>query len=407
MQRPQSLRIDLGDLKAQIVKRIGAERSKNYFYYLNRFLSRRLSKSEFDKLCGRVLGRENLPLHNQFIRSILKNACLGNAAPPTKGMYSMKSALTVARASPTLEDGHELSGSLLQNQSHNSSIWSNGIIPVSPRKGRSAIRDRKVKDRPSMLWPNGKVDCLQQSIGKDENESKITTENDVLTPRDTSKSLRHLHVLPEQPEKEQEGLIPQSVDRSMVGINSEAATVNTKDMEKGGHYRSSRTPLLAPLGVPLWSCKFSFSGTSCDTLSCQDLGELFDMETLKRQMEHIVAAQGLGGVSAECANLLNNMLDVYLKRLISSSIKVAETRDVHQLQRNFEPRLQIPGRVLNGMHPTNTTHLNMQNSAGLHDRMNDKPHHSISLLDFKVAMELNPQQLGVAWPQLLELISTS
>ncbi|KAK4783603.1 hypothetical protein SAY86_007977 [Trapa natans] len=401
MQRPQSLRIDLGVLKARIVKSIGAERSKHYFYYLNRFLSQRLGKSEFDKLCIRVLGRENLPLHNHLIRSILKNACLGNDAPPSKGVHPMKSALTVARASPTLEDGHELSGSHLQNQSHNSSIWSNGVLPVSPRKGRSAVRGRKLKDRPSMLWPNGKVDCLHQSIGKEDSESKITAENGVLTPRDHSKSLQHLCVLPE-PGKEREGLILQSVDKSMVGSNNDATMAHAKEMEKDGHYRSSRTPLLAPLGVPLWSCKSSM-WTSCDTLSCQDLGGLFDMETLRRQMQHIVAAQGLEGVSIECANLLNNMLDVYLKRLIRSSIKVAGTRVVHKQQ----SRLQIPERVLNGMHPTNTIHLNMQSSAGIPDGMNEKCPHSISLIDFKVAMELNPQQLGEAWPQLLELISMS
>jgi hypothetical protein len=45
----QSSRVDLVELRTQIVKKIGVERSKKYFYYLNRFLSQKLSKSEFDK----------------------------------------------------------------------------------------------------------------------------------------------------------------------------------------------------------------------------------------------------------------------------------------------------------------------------------------------------------------------
>ncbi|OWM77265.1 hypothetical protein CDL15_Pgr028902 [Punica granatum] len=406
----QSSRIDLGDLKAQIVKRIGAEKSKRYFYYLNRFLSQKLSKSEFDKLCCRALGRDNLPLHNQLIRSILRNACLAKAPPPIHEAGPTKSTLTAAKGSPTSEDGHEQGGSLLQNQNNNSSIWSNGVIPTSPRKGRSAIRDRKLKDRASPLGPNGKVESLYQSIGTEDGGSKIVMENGVLTPRDYSRSLQHLHTVPELPEKEREGLIPQSLDRPTVGSKNEAGLAYVEDgeeVEQYRHLRSSRTPLLAPLGVPFGSRKFSSVGTSGDVVSCQDFGGLFDVETLRRRMQHIVAAQGLGGVSMECANVLNIILDVYLKRLISSCVQVAGAKSVHEPQRSVAPRQQIPGRVLNGMWPTNSSHLNLQSSGGTLDGMEERRPHSISLLDFKVAMELNPQQLGEAWPLLLEFISLS
>lgn len=74
MQRLQDPRIDLAELKVHIVKKVGVERSTRYFYYLGRFLSQKLTKSEFDKSCFRLLGRENLSLHNKLIRSILRNA---------------------------------------------------------------------------------------------------------------------------------------------------------------------------------------------------------------------------------------------------------------------------------------------------------------------------------------------
>lgn len=83
MQPPHNhSRINLAELKAQLVKKLGPEGSKQYFYYLNRFLSLKLNKVEFNKLCLRIVGRENIPLHNQLIRSILRNACTAKTPPP-------------------------------------------------------------------------------------------------------------------------------------------------------------------------------------------------------------------------------------------------------------------------------------------------------------------------------------
>ncbi|MCH92669.1 transcriptional regulator of RNA polII SAGA subunit, partial [Trifolium medium] len=123
MQPQQSSRIDLGELKIQIVKKIGPDKSKRYFYYLNRFLSQKLSKNEFDKLCFRLVGRENLPLHNHFIKSILKNACQAKTPPSVHPSGSSKSGAHVTNLSPGREDGHEHSAASFQN--HNASIWSN------------------------------------------------------------------------------------------------------------------------------------------------------------------------------------------------------------------------------------------------------------------------------------------
>lgn len=81
-QQQQNGRIDLRDLKAQMLKRLGPDRSRRYFGYLNGYLSERLSRQDFEKLCLQTLGQENLQLHNRLIRAILYNAYQGKCPPP-------------------------------------------------------------------------------------------------------------------------------------------------------------------------------------------------------------------------------------------------------------------------------------------------------------------------------------
>lgn len=92
-------------------------------------------------------------------------------------------------------------------------------------------------------------------------------------------------------------------------------------------------------------------------------------------MQLIAAAQGLEGVSMECANLLINGSDAYLKKLIKSCVELVGARSGHDLSKNNSYTHQFDGK-----------------------------HFPVSLLDFKVAMELNPQQLGEDWAFLLEKI---
>lgn len=413
MQPQQSFRIDLGDLKAQIVKRIGADRSKRYFYYLNHFLSQKLSKGDFDKLCCRVLGRENLPLHNQFIRSILKNACQAKTPPPFYEADPAKSVSRTAKLSPSVEDGPDQNGSLIQNPNQSSSIWSNGVPQVSLRKSRSGIRERKPKDRPSPLGPNGKVDSMYHSTATEDSGSKIMTENGPLTACDYPRSLQNYQSVPGLLEKDR-GLIQEPADKSRGHSKNEAAMAIVEDGEEVDQATLSsfsRIPLLAPLGIPF--CPASVGGArkamsvgkSDDFVSYHDTGELSDMESLRRRMQQIAAAQGIGGVPVDCANILNMMLDAYLKRLIKSCIELVGARSTPELRSHLVQKHQIPDKVLNGTWPA-SNHLHMQNNliGGTHEK---KFPISISMVDFKLAMELNPQQLGDEWPLLLEKISLS
>ncbi|KAJ7958651.1 Transcriptional adapter 1 [Quillaja saponaria] len=421
MQPRQSSRIDLGDLKAEIMKKIGAERSKRYFYYLNRFLSQKLSKSEFDKLCYRMLGRENLPLHNQFIRAILKNACQAMTPPPSLASGPRKSGKIATNISPSKEDVHEQNGVLFQNQIQNQNqnqnvpVWSNGVLPLSPRKGRSGIRDRKLRDRLSPLGPNGKVDCMShQSAGIEDSGIKVDMENGTLTPCDFQRPIQHLQAVAEIPENERESAVQRPAEKPRIrgkGPLEVLALGDGEEVEQSHRFSFSRSPLLAPLGIPY--CSASIGGarkalpvvSTGDFVSFYDSGRLSDTDTdtLRRRMEHIAAAQGLGGVSMECANILNNMLDVYLKRLISSCVDLVGARSTNELRKHLAPKQQPQGKVINDMWTSN--HLNLQHSSGpLEVVPEPRPQCSVSLLDFKVAMELNPQQLGEDWPLLLEKI---
>lgn len=82
-------RIDLAELKTEIVRKLGNEGSKQYFYYLSKLLNLKLSKIEFNKRCIRIVGRENIQLHNQFIHSILINACKAKSPPPKEALNSL------------------------------------------------------------------------------------------------------------------------------------------------------------------------------------------------------------------------------------------------------------------------------------------------------------------------------
>ncbi|KAE8664307.1 hypothetical protein F3Y22_tig00112801pilonHSYRG00090 [Hibiscus syriacus] len=410
MQSQQGSRINLGELKVQIVKKIGAERSKRYFYNLSRFLSQKLSKCKFDKSCYRIIGRHHLSLHNQLIRSILKNACQAKTPPPVHEA-AVKSLIQTLKRSPGREDAHGQTRSLVPNQ--NVDIWSNGVFPVSsPRKPSSGVRYRKLRDRPRPLGPNGKVESiLHHSMTMEDNGSKLGFENGDLISYDYQRPVQHLQAVAELPEIDREGLAHSTEKPRLLCKNqAEAAVVEDGEvLEQVNHINLFRSPLLEPLGIPF--CSVSVGG-ACKALpvacrgyfiSYYGCGCLYDNETLKKRMEQIAAAQGLSGVSVECASLLNNMLDVYLKKLIRSCVDLVGSKSTPELKKQFAQKQHPQGKLINGMWPSN--HLHMQSSSGPTEVLQEPVQHcSISLLDFKVAMELNPQQLGEDWPLLLKKI---
>ncbi|KAI8018203.1 hypothetical protein LOK49_LG04G00857 [Camellia lanceoleosa] len=149
-----SSRVDTIELKFEIERKLGHEKSEKYFHLLNRYLSLKISKSEFDKHCIGTLGRENICLHNRLLRGIIKNACVGKTPPP-------KESKTGCSLNAKVPNGYQRSN--LQSLCRD-------VFPQSPRKGRTPnLRDRKFKDRPSPLGPHGKI----HSIGCEDSVPKI------------------------------------------------------------------------------------------------------------------------------------------------------------------------------------------------------------------------------------------
>ncbi|KAL3621089.1 hypothetical protein CASFOL_036001 [Castilleja foliolosa] len=285
-----STRINTLELKNLIYRKIGHQRAEKYFDQLKRFLSLKLSKSDFDKSCTRTIGKDNIVLHNKLIRSILQNACQSKP-PPQK---PLPEPLNVK-----IPNGYQIN--CIQS-----------LLPRSPRKRRSPVNcDRKFRDRQSPLGPLGKSPCLTC-------EETFTRTHEPLVPEE--------------------------------GEEVEQFT----DFREWG-------PVTAPFGVSFNSDR----KTGCCTVgdlheACENSGELPDTRSLWGRLEKKLAVEGLG-VSLECADLLNNGLDVFLKRLIDPCIGIAKLRQ---------------SRPMN-----------------------------VSMVDFRVAMESNPRVLGEDWSIQLEKIT--
>ncbi|KAJ0613758.1 putative transcriptional coactivator Hfi1/Transcriptional adapter 1 [Helianthus annuus] len=323
---PQRSWINLAELKSQIIRKIGPDRSKQYFDYLNKFLSLKLSKVEFDKLCLRTIGKDGILLHNQLIRSILSNACSTVKAP--------------VENKKVIDGGYHQNGpdSIVTNASSQPVLPNGDILLTSPRKARTGPVNEEL----------GIVKVFSGQTGR---RTNLDNRNS-LSP-DTRRPMQHHQELTQQAQ-------------------------NADNRAKSLH---------APLGIPYYPVSIGGARKAppVKSVSVSDINVLLDTVTLRARMEPISVAQGLQGVSPDSANVLNNGLDVYLKGLI---------RSCSELNR---PRKSNPAhnRPVNGVIPGH------QYQTQEHERK-----HRISLLDFRVAMELNPQQLGEDWPVLLEKIRT-
>ncbi|KAL4368950.1 hypothetical protein GQ457_05G035490 [Hibiscus cannabinus] len=366
----QHSRVDLIELKARLMKRVGPERSKRYFHYLNKLLSLKLSKAEFNKVCFRILGRENVRLHNLLIRSILKNACNAEVPPP-------------------------------QVTSHYRP--QNGDVLLSPRNARSQALARI----------NAKVDSAShEPIITDE---IVVSENGDLTSRDTWRSVQCHQEISDKADNRRDVLLADpkklpSTKGSVYGFLSEDSRHQTEvSAVENGMVSCFRSSLQAPFGTPLFSGSISEAqrvlpfSKSASYAKSYDTGRLLDSETLKEQMQRIAALEGLEGVSMDCADILNNGLDVYLKRLITMSIELVGTSHGCKPSKNNRVEHHPYGKLVNGFRISASHHNQIQNNSSDLEKTDEKRSYKpVSLLDFKVAMELNPQRLGKDWPAVLE-----
>ncbi|KAH1202492.1 hypothetical protein GmHk_17G048947 [Glycine max] len=319
---------DTIEQKLQIERRLGSVKTRKYFNLLERFLSFKISKHEFDRVCIATIGRENVPLHNHFLKSILRKACLSKTAGSRES--KVESSLNVKTP----------------NGCSNLQILCKDF-PQSPRKGRTPnLRDRRSRDRPSPLGPNGK----NNSIGCEDSVPKI--------------------------HEQQSSRLPLSVE--------DGEEVD-QDYEILNLFKKS--PIQAPLAIPTYNRrpqpKYLSQGLSSGTVSdtCQSIAQLPDTCSLTKRLEQKLEIEGLK-ISTDAASLLNNALDVYLKRLIKPCLDLAASKSVNKFSGPIQPGLnELPLR-----------------------RCVQKPIRSasVSISDFRTAVELNPTILGEDWPLNLE-----
>ncbi|EEF37081.1 uncharacterized protein LOC8283346 [Ricinus communis] len=335
-------RIDTLEIKLQIERKLGHLKAQKYFDLLTKFLSLKISKCDFDRLCIGTIGKENVRLHNHLLRSIIKNAHLSKMPPPKEA--KAEDALGV-KTPNGYQKGclQSLCKDFLQ----------------SPRKGRSILSERKFRDRPSPLRPHGK----SHNFGFDDSMPK----------NQEQQSATELLSLGSRP--------PGSVEDG-----------EEVDQAAGSPSIYSRSPVRAPLGIP-----FNTKGARkvlCNPLAscyhmdtCHNSGELPDTKLLRKRLQQKLEMEGVK-VSVDCANLLNSGLDVFLKRLIKPCMDLAGSK-FGQKQTTQGHARAIPR--LSGMQPVGY----LQKPSGFI---------SASMLDFRLAMELNPQILGENWSMQLEKV---
>lgn len=340
-------RLDTLELKLEIERKLGREKAEKYFHLLSRFLNLKISKSEFDKHCVSTVGRENVCLHNRLIQAILKNASVGKTPPPKESKTS--SSLNVK-----VPNGYQRSS--LQSLCRD-------VFPQSPRKGRTPnLRDRKFKDRPSPLGLHGKA----HSLGCED-------------------------AVPKSQERERSTELLSLGSRPPPEVNSvEEGEEVDQDNEARDIY--NRSPVRAPFGIVIngkETRKILRNGSTSSFCkdSCLSSGVLPDTNSLKTRLERQLETEGLT-ISADCVNLLNSGLDVYLKRLIKPCLALAGSRSGNK------PPSEESKEVVFGLNGTRPV------------RFVQKPNRPVfaSLLDFQVAMESDPRTLGEDWPVQLEKI---
>ncbi|RDX95367.1 hypothetical protein CR513_22132, partial [Mucuna pruriens] len=296
-------RIDTLELKALIVRKVGHQRADKYFDQLRRLLSLKISKSDFERICIMIIGRENVPLHNRLIRAILKNACLAKV-PPVRGSARVGSAFSA-------KDSNGLQRETLFGDA----------FPLR-RTGSLAARDRRFKGRQNALGQLGKPQFGEELIYKTLEQQSAT----------------ELNSLGSRP--------PISVEEG-----------EEVEQMAGSPSIQSRSPVTAPLGISMnFGCgrRLHSNVSLCRKdypETCHSNGGLPDTRSLRSRLEQKLEKEGLT-MTMDCVNLLNNALDSYLKRLVESFMDLAGSRSGNEHLRQQHRQLVtssnvvLPGRCM-------------------------------------------------------------
>ncbi|XP_057842474.2 uncharacterized protein LOC131051901 [Cryptomeria japonica] len=426
-QHQQCQRVNLAELKAQFEKKIGPEKTSKYFEQFKKYLEGKLVKIKFDELCRLTIGKENIRLHNHLIKCILKNALLNKI--PSSGPIN-----GVVRKAKTNSPLHE-NGDFLCSSNGDGHAAFGG----SHRKIRSDRRTRYSLSVNSPR-PDDSAASLQGVVVKND---IVLAKGDLKSPdlarplplcsaRVGSPHLPEAEFNPNSKRQRPEAEINPSVKRQRLEVLKSSAVqvltddevaIEAADVENDkavavGEVNELESavwvdrPITAPLGIQFCSRDIGYARRPTytrllnhDSTYCIDSQQLPDTETLCRRMERAAKAEDLQNVNLDCAIISNYGVDALLKRLIKSAIDLKKGGLAGQ---SHEPYCQIPGQSTQGVNISRAAHpLHMDNTSIGKDAIQKESfdQSSVSLLDFKTAMDLYPQQLGEHWPSKLEKIS--
>lgn len=422
----QHSRVNLVELKAQIIKKIGVQRTDKYFGHLDKLFSQKLAKVEFDKLCYLTLGKENIGLHNQLIWSILKNAYQSHVLESLRVPSKSTNGVLRKPNSSLIGNGDCLPSLRRSNED---------TYGRSSHKTGSRVRDRKVQKRLTSTFPrpvNSHRDdssasrgvradlsepCLNQAISVKTGTLPSVTKalaNDDLKTHDLSRPLQLSPASSTAELPEAEALTQSKSKRPRLEIAASPEQVSAHEggveaVDAGNEEVAKEVDssidnrLSAPLGVSFRSgpsgyvrrppCSSLLSyGRLAKEQGCLDSSQLPSTECLHRWMEQVAKSTGLQAVSEDSANVLSNGLDAFLKRLIESCVHL-KGRPGQKSEMFYR---QIPCTL-----SQERVSVNLGNSQWMPNACiaTDAAHIEscpppLTFLDFKTAMELNPQQLG-------------
>lgn len=431
-QQQQCQHVNLAELKAQFVKKIGPEKTSKYLEQIEKLLSGNLVKIKFDELCYMTIGKENIRLHNHLINSIYRNAKHSQDAAFNKNL-SRGLINGVARKATTnsalhengdylcssIGDGHAaFGGSHRKIRSDRRTRYSLSVN--SPRPDDSAAPRQGVVVKSDSVLENG-----------DLKSSGLSRPLTLCSARVGTPHLRAAEFNPNSKRQRPEAEANTSVKRQRLEVvksssvqvptddkvTIEGADVAIEKVETVGELNEQGfavwvdRPVTAPLGIPFCpgsigsARKPTHTRLNHDSTYCVDSQQLPDTETLHRMMERAAKAEDLQTMNLDSAIISNHGVDALLKRLIKSAIDLKKRA---LAKRSQEPYSQIPGQSTQGLNISRAVHpLHMDTASIGKDAIQTErfDQSSVSLLDFKTAMELNPQQLGEDWPSKLEKIA--
>ena len=324
-------------------------------------------------------------------------------------------------------------------------VQSNGDrFAISPRKGRSGIRDRKATERPSPLGNHKGGEASTSHGTPSEDETLRILGNFNLEPPDLLRPLQQLHSAHEplnlddtplcRMKRPRYGDVHQCDDKHgarMMGMElDQEEGEEEEDDDEEEDVIWVRPYIKPPLGLPF--CIPSTGGARMapilrfpqgpithsllgDALDgdCSDNAALPDVETLRRRMQQgAVLESGLGGCDADSVRVVRLGLEIYIQKILKAVVELTQSKRLSGTEVTKEKRVWAHGVREGGkggefvpqQRRANVIWAGSNQSADEETPPDDASSPTILPLDCYVAMDLNPTILGENFPILLERI---